>query len=207
MQKKKKNLLVSALEKKNRLRDNVLHSSPALGLFLPTKTTWGKGGKEDSRGKSSSALLQNDQQGPLSPPFPGRQQSIQIPGGWGRGPRCARSARARLWRKTGLGRWWPACSGSKGLGWALPSSVALLAPGLGRTGSLGGDFSEYSGLGWRWADSVAFGPSSGISTPRGSPRLPLRSPPLIYMLIMSGKSSLIGRIRQSKRIVSQTEPN
>lgn len=45
------------------------------------------------------------------------------------------------------------------------------------------------------------------STLPGSSRPLLRSLPLLYMLIVSGKSSLIGRIRQSKRIVSQAEPN
>lgn len=48
---------------------------------------------------------------------------------------------------------------------------------------------------------------SGTSTPLGSLRQLPYFPLLIYMLIGSGKSSLIGRIRQSKRIVSQSEPN
>ena len=50
-------------------------------------------------------------------------------------------------------------------------------------------------------------PPGVVSIPAGSPRPFLPSLPLIYMLIVSGKSSLIGRISQSKRIVSQAELN
>ena len=65
--------------------------------------------------------------------------------------------------------------------------------------------------------SLARSLMSGPRRPRGSPpavsiRAGSQRPllpflPLVYMLIVSGKSSLIGRMRQSKRIVSQAEPN
>lgn len=61
-----------------------------------------------------------------------------------------------------------------------------------------------------WRGPGAEGPRgspTGTSVPPGRRQGPLLAPPPIYMLIVSGKSSFIGRIRQSNRVVSQAEPN
>lgn len=70
-----------------------------------------------------------------------------------------------------------------------------------RASSVPGSRPRGPGGGW----GKGFSPST--STPPGSLRPLFRSLSPLYMLIVSGKSSLIGRIRQSKRIVSQAEPN